>query len=52
MDQKKLQALRNKYQDQQMDEVDDPEFKRSLIGLNDLSSGIATLLDAPYQKPG
>jgi len=50
MDQKKLQALRNKYQDQQMDEVDDPEFKRSLIGLNDLSSGIATLLDAPYQE--
>jgi hypothetical protein len=50
MDQEKLKALRLKYLDQQYDVVDDPEYKKAMIGLTELSHGLATLLDAPYQE--
>ena len=50
MDKQKLEALRLKYQDQDYYEVDDPEYKKSLIGATDMISGIATLLDAPHQE--
>ena len=49
MDQHKLDALRLKYQDQAYHEVDDPAHKKAMIGASDLVSGIATLLDAPFQ---
>ena len=50
MDKQKLEALRNKYLDQQYHDVDDPEYKNALMGAADMFSGIATLLDAPYQE--
>lgn len=50
MDQKKLQALRLKYRDQEYHDVDDPEHKKAMISATDMLSGIATLLDAPYQE--
>ncbi|NKB38533.1 MAG: agmatinase [Gammaproteobacteria bacterium] len=49
MDQKKLEALRKKYKDQDYHEVDDPEFQKAMLDASDMLSGIATLLDAPYR---
>jgi agmatinase len=50
MDEKKLEALRSKYRDQQFNVVDNPEFKKAMISATDLASGIATLVDAPLQE--
>ena len=49
MDQKKLQALRNKYSDKQYHDVETPEFQQAMIGATEMAAGIATLVDAPYQ---
>ena len=50
MDQQQLEALRSKYRDQAYHEVDDPEHKKAMIGATGMHTGIATLLDAPYQQ--
>ena len=50
MDQKKLKALRDKYLDQQYHEVDDPEHQKAMLSASDMASGLATLLDAPFQE--
>lgn len=50
MDEKKLAALRLKYRDQDYHDVDDPEYRKAMLGATEMLSGIATLLDAPYQE--
>ena len=50
MDQKKLEALRAKYAEQQYHEVDKPEFKKAMIGATDLGNGFASLVDAPLHE--
>ncbi len=50
MDQKKLKALREKYLDLPYHEVDDPEHQKAMLNASDMASGLATLLDAPFQE--
>lgn len=51
MNQEKLAALRAKYEDRPLEEVDDPGFRQvmEMIGVGSLFSGLRTLLDAPHK---
>jgi guanidinopropionase len=50
VDKKKLEALRKKYSNKQYHDVDDPEHKKAMLNADDMASGLATLLDAPFQE--
>ena len=51
MDEKKLAALRAKYEDRPLEEVDDPAFRAvvEMMGVESAFSGIRTLLEAPHR---
>lgn len=49
MDKEKLQALREKYQEAPFTFIDRPEFQEGLIDTSLFSSGLRTLVDAPFQ---
>jgi guanidinopropionase len=52
MDGSKLRALREKYAERSVEQVDNPEFAKALpnININDLYTGLRTLVDAPHQQ--
>jgi len=50
MDQSKIEALRKKYSERSIEQVDNPEFKKAIPEISELYHGLRTLVDAPFQQ--
>ena len=50
MNRDKLKALRDKYTEAPFTEVERPEYQASMLEPSIMSSGMRTLVDAPYQE--